>query len=229
MSVSDRRRYARIAMAIALSAAWVFVVGRAVRGSDVPAALPRLGDSGTPSRPVDAERSARESRAVASRETAPPVDSPRTLRGFYARRAYPGAPPVIPHPLADPEAVGGAVCLSCHREGGWAPAFGAYTPVTPHPDLVNCVQCHVASTAVDALVRTDFEAVPPPAIGRAAAPGEPPPIPHSLRMRENCLACHAGPAAVVEIRVTHPEFAECMECHAAGVDDGASSKAVGQR
>jgi cytochrome c-type protein NapB len=41
----------------------------------------------------------------------------------------------------------------------------------------------------------------------------PPVIPHSIELRENCLACHAGPAAPKEIRVSHPERVNCRQCH----------------
>ena len=38
-------------------------------------------------------------------------------------------------------------------------------------------------------------------------------IPHDLQLRGNCLACHAGPAAVEEIRTAHPERTNCRQCH----------------
>ncbi len=41
----------------------------------------------------------------------------------------------------------------------------------------------------------------------------PPVIPHQLLMRENCAACHTGPAAREEIRCTHPERVRCAQCH----------------
>ena len=48
---------------------------------------------------------------------------------------------------------------------------------------------------------TTFTRMPAPEIDGAALPGSPPPIPHDLQMRSNCLACHAGPAAVREVRI----------------------------
>jgi hypothetical protein len=45
-----------------------------------------------------------------------------------------GAPPLVPHPVSDALAEGKA-CLPCHADGGWAPSFGAYAPVVPHPEL----------------------------------------------------------------------------------------------
>ena len=43
----------------------------------------------------------------------------------------------------------------------------------------------------------------------------PPVIPHKTFMRENCTACHTGPAAREEIRTPHPERARCRQCHVA--------------
>ena len=69
----------------------------------------------------------------------------KTLRGlrnlavYEARRAYPGAPPIVPHPLVEK---GGHFerCLSCHEKGGYVPKYKAYAPVTPHPNFTYCVQ-----------------------------------------------------------------------------------------
>ena len=44
-------------------------------------------------------------------------------------------------------------------------------------------------------------------------PLAPPVMPHSAFMRENCLACHSGPAAREEIRTPHPERPRCGQCH----------------
>jgi cytochrome c-type protein NapB len=54
---------------------------------------------------------------------------------------------------------------------------------------------------------------PPPKLGRAYLPGSPPPIAHSLQMRENCIACHVGPGAVEGIRTTHASRGNCRQCH----------------
>jgi cytochrome c-type protein NapB len=32
-------------------------------------------------------------------------------------------------------------------------------------------------------------------------------------MRENCIACHTGPGAVVELRVEHASRGNCRQCH----------------
>ncbi|MBM2802359.1 MAG: putative periplasmic nitrate reductase, small subunit (napB) [Deltaproteobacteria bacterium] len=50
------------------------------------------------------------------------------------QRAYPGAPPIVPH---DTE-VRKALCLTCHEAG----LAGA--PIVPHPTRNHlCLQCHV--------------------------------------------------------------------------------------
>ena len=59
----------------------------------------------------------------------------------------------------------------------------------------------------------DWKPLDPPKIGRSALGGSPPPIPHSLQLRENCLACHGGAAAVRGIRSSHPERINCRQCH----------------
>jgi nitrate reductase (cytochrome), electron transfer subunit len=138
----------------------------------------------------------------------------RTLEGYYKRRAFSGAPPVIPHAILDENTFGGKACLQCHQNGGYVEQFKAYAPVTPHPELINCKQCHVPVNTNSLFKATAFEGLKAPAIGNRAMEGSPPVIPHSLQLRENCLACHAGPAAPKAIRVTHPERVNCRSCHA---------------
>jgi nitrate reductase (cytochrome), electron transfer subunit len=171
---------------------------------------------------------------------------PRTLATYRALRAYPGAPPRIPHGLTADEYRTGA-CRMCHERGGYSARFGAYVPVSPHPELTECLQCHVGDDAVmgvsaptagapDALCRQchatraapvprgalDWRPAPWPelAVARGAEPDVgPPPIPHDMQLRGDCLACHAGPAAVAEIRTGHPERANCRQCHTAALAD----------
>ena len=144
-----------------------------------------------------------------------PEDSQRTLAAYYRRRAYPAAPPAIPHRAFNDQAFGGGACLACHRDGAYSPPLKAYAPVTPHPELASCVSCHVFGSDVPAFRATNFVAAEPPALDQRALPGGPPPIPHTLEMRANCLACHFNAAAPKEIRTTHPERANCRQCHAA--------------
>ena len=142
----------------------------------------------------------------------------RNLEEYYDNRAYDGAPPIIPHPLISEKGIGGKTCLQCHENGGYVKQFEAYAPVTPHPELLNCRQCHVPAKTDVLFKETNFEAKEEPGIQNAAMPGSPPTIPHSLQMRSNCLACHAGPAAPKEIRVSHPLRINCRQCHVPTTD-----------
>jgi cytochrome c-type protein NapB len=162
---------------------------------------------------------------------------PRTLATFRALRAYPGAPPRIPHGLTPDETRNGG-CKTCHERGGYSQRFGAYVPVTPHPEMGMCLQCHVGDAqlmsnplpATDPNARCrqchapgvkrwrdsslDWSPLPWPDL--PARTGAPPPIPHSLQLRGNCLACHSAPSAVAEIRTPHPERSNCRQCHVEG-------------
>ena len=54
--------------------------------------------------------------------------------GARLPRAYPGAPPLVPHDVESRQ----GLCQECHATG----AEGA--PITPHPErAASCVQCHV--------------------------------------------------------------------------------------
>ena len=130
------------------------------------------------------------------------------------RRLYDGAPPVIPHqPL-------GATCISCHNEEGMAVEGLGFSPPSPHEltagmsSLSRCEQCHVFQQAAEAWVANDFVGVQQDLRrGTRLYDGAPPTMPHSRLMRENCQACHSGPAAREEIRTTHPERMRCNQCH----------------
>lgn len=162
---------------------------------------------------------------------------PRTLEIHRSLRAYPGAPPRIPHGLTDEE-FRKNLCNSCHARGGYTPRFGTYAPVTPHPEFADCLQCHVpdamtvgigipqlTADVICAQCHVDPDVPPPslvsldwvprswPELDQRAMEGSPPQIPHGLQLRGNCLACHAGPSAVEEIRTTHPERTDCRSCH----------------
>lgn len=146
-------------------------------------------------------------------------DRSRNLASFYRRRAYLGAPPVIPHTVKADMDRGGTSCLACHETGGFASEFKTFAPVTPHPELVSCRQCHVPATTEVLFRETRWESVSPPALKRSVLPGSPRQIPHGLQLRENCLACHGGSGAAREIRVSHPERVNCRQCHVAVQED----------
>lgn len=169
----------------------------------------------------------------------------RTLAVHHRLRAYPGAPPRIPHALTEDEFKRGS-CNTCHQRGGYVERFATYAPLTPHPEMAHCLQCHVADDRLVGLpavlpegtpvcaqchVLSAITAPPPQfvaivwpeprwiTLGRTELPGGPPLIPHGLQTRGNCVACHGGLGAVFEIRTTHPERANCRQCHLAVEDD----------
>ena len=160
----------------------------------------------------------------------------RTLARFRLLRAYPGAPPRIPHGFTADEFRTGA-CTTCHQRGGYSPRFDAYVPVTPHPEMPACLQCHVGRDEVTGVSLPDLDPSticrqchvpgaarlteglvdwrPLPWKAPAVASGFPPLIPHDSFFRGNCLACHSGPSAVAEIRTDHPDRYDCRGCHVA--------------
>ena len=138
---------------------------------------------------------------------------PRSMSERADGRAYDGAPPVIPHALV-------GECTTCHDDDGSAIVGIGVAPASPHGaagaagSFQRCRQCHVPSQTPEVMVASAFRGLPQGAWkGGRATPGAPPTIPHTLQLRENCLACHAGPASRVEIRTSHPERPRCRQCH----------------
>lgn len=131
------------------------------------------------------------------------------------RRAYDGAPPAVPHELA-PDIERGQDCAPCHTFGGYNPGLRTYSPRSPHPELGNCMQCHVRPQTSGTFVASDWVTPDPPAYGEGGTIlGAPPAIPHTLVMREHCVSCHGGASAAPDIRTDHPERFNCRQCHAA--------------
>jgi len=141
----------------------------------------------------------------------------RNLAGFYALRQYPGSPPRIPHEVDLSFSGNETDCLSCHEKGGYSQEFGKFIPVTPHPENTLCYQCHAQVETEELFVETNWKSIRPPLLGRSFLSSSPPPIPHSLQLRENCISCHTGPGAVVEIRVEHSARGNCRQCHVPAV------------
>jgi len=130
------------------------------------------------------------------------------------RRAYDGAPPVVPHQDFR------MTCTGCHKEDGLSLPDVGFAPPMPHEltrglsAMSNCRQCHVFQrtfglfrSSTFAGLRQDLRR------GRRFHDFAPPVLPHPVFMRENCLACHTGPAAREEIRCSHPERPRCLQCH----------------
>ena len=146
-----------------------------------------------------------------------------------SRRAFDGAPPVIPHePL-------GPACATCHSDlGKPVPGMG-FAPANPHAGvsyagaLQNCRQCHVSQAADNSFAATNFTGLRQAVRGgERLFPTAPPVIPHRVFMRENCLSCHDGPGARPEIRCTHPDRVNCRQCHVESgpIEQGPFSQAV---
>ncbi|EMI19926.1 diheme cytochrome C precursor [Rhodopirellula maiorica SM1] len=131
-----------------------------------------------------------------------------------SRRAFNGAPPIIPHAV---EGTNDAACYACHGEGKRIENRVANR--MSHGFLANCVQCHAPPppkpfSDVDAEVQTTFVGLPAPLKGERAYPGAPPTIPHSTWMRDQCLACHGGNVGWAGLESTHPWRTNCLQCHA---------------
>ena len=143
-----------------------------------------------------------------------------------ARRLFDGAPPVIPH---EPF---GATCVSCHNTAGLSVPEVGFAPPSPHEmtsgmsAMSRCRQCHVFSESDTVFVENSFAGLRQDLRrGRRLNALSPPVIPHQILMRENCAACHTGPAAREEIRTTHPERIRCRQCHLEQVTTGAFPEA----
>jgi len=136
-----------------------------------------------------------------------------------SRRAYDGAPPVVPHPI-DP--LSSASCLLCHGRESQPVIAGKTPPRISHAAYANCTQCHVPSTgpgqgvahaALGLKASTAFEGAFPTTPGSRAYKGAPPTMPHRTLMREDCMSCH-GPGRANAIRTSHPDRQSCVQCHA---------------
>ncbi len=139
------------------------------------------------------------------------VADPRPDRsGREGRRAFDGAPPVVPH-----EAFGD--CTDCHYEEGTEVPDIGFAPASPHRNLsMRCEQCHVLRTTDELFVASRFEPVRSGDRREAGTGlGEPPVIPHDTVLRGNCAGCHAGDWSREWLRTTHPERVRCQQCHVA--------------
>jgi cytochrome c-type protein NapB len=165
---------------------------------------------------------------VAPEDPPDPEVKQETLRQRESRRAYNGAPPVVPH---DIDQLTSAACLSCHES---AVRISDRTATRiPHPYMSSCTQCHVEadSSAFGPGIPPEnmFAGLPAPFEGPRAWTGAPPLIPHSTLMRVDCLSCH-GPTGPRGLRTTHPERQSCLQCHApsARLDQYAAAEVPGR-
>lgn len=144
------------------------------------------------------------------------------LRERAARRAFDGAPPVVPHPVAQDSA---AACLACHGPG--LVIKDKVASKMSHALHTSCTQCHVPAVGpripmVDLallapLTENQFAGLDALLQGSRAWPQAPPTIPHSTLMRSECVSCH-GPQGLYGLRTPHPERQSCVQCHVSGAD-----------
>jgi cytochrome c-type protein NapB len=158
--------------------------------------------------------------ATGPRPDAAPDDVARraALARREERRAYDGAPPTVPHPIAER---GQLPCLTCHQMGFQLEA--AHASAISHETLLQCTQCHVSSVGPFPPDMTRVEGRVGDVnffIGLAATPqgtrawfGAPPTIPHTTWMRSQCASCHALQGHQ-GIQTSHPERQSCVQCHA---------------
>ena len=180
---------------------------------------------------------------------------PRTLKTFRYLRAYPGcaaAHPARAHPrrvpdrrLQDlPRARRLLAALRGLRAGDaasrmrasvssvmWATTPSRRSRIASSDPNARCRQCHGPAGRLGTTSMPHWTGGPTawPQLPRMTA--GPRPTRDSARspVRGNCLACHAGPAAVAEIRTTHPEWADCRQCHVAPEADAGDVHAPGAR
>lgn len=126
-------------------------------------------------------------------------------------RAYDGAPPVIPHEVAER---GRENCNSCHTPGATSNP-DRVGPPRSHPAWGDCRQCHVETHATGAFVRSDLDPLWWPAAGSRLYASAPPTIPHALQNRQICEVCHIGAQAPAALRAAHGMRENCRQCHAA--------------
>src|SRR5262245_65921888 len=130
----NRSRYFVIGLSALLLAAMVVIAGQSLTAGLEPARVMPVTAQTTPTLPTEAGMYARVSRAAEYASMPQEPNRRRTLAVFYARRAYPGAPPVIPHPVDEHDAFGKA-CLACHGSGGLVPRCEYFVIITQHTTL----------------------------------------------------------------------------------------------
>lgn len=129
------------------------------------------------------------------------------------RRAFDGAPPMVPHAV---DQLATPACLSCHDRG--VAIAGVVAPRMSHERHDNCLQCHVVAhdprrgAVTPPEPATTFVGLVPHR-GDRAWRDAPPTIPHPTRMRERCDSCH-GSRGVLGVRSPHPWRSSCTQCHA---------------
>lgn len=141
------------------------------------------------------------------------------LAARAVRRAYNGAPPLVPHRVDQESSAG---CIACHGPG--LAVQDRRASRIPHALFASCMQCHVeqrgdaptGAGGVDVApltVANGFVGLAAPLGGERAWLNAPPTVPHSTLMRADCLSCH-GVVGPLGMRSSHPWRASCLQCHA---------------
>ena len=211
-----RSPFLLIGLAVLLMAALVYVAASACTAGRRDAVLLPVRAEPTPALPFEAGVFRRQDRALDYAAMAAAPKARRTL----ARVLWPPGVPRRParHPASGrrrPERRRGLSRLPRRRRlGSEIRRLYPRGAASRAPELPPVPRSRVHAGRPDHRVEHERAVADP---WRRAA-GSPPPIPHALQMRENCLACHAGPGAVLEIRSTHPERWNCRQCHALGAE-----------
>ncbi|MGD9688247.1 MAG: hypothetical protein AB7K52_05265 [Phycisphaerales bacterium] len=137
----------------------------------------------------------------------------RAMGQRAALRAFEGAPPTIPHPIAD---LNIQTCRACHALG--LTTGDKVARMVSHTYLTNCTQCHVEAAAevhgADLSAGNTFVGFRPGGYGGTRAwAGAPPVMPHATFMRTNCVSCH-GEHGYDGWRPDHLSRTNCVQCHA---------------
>lgn len=144
------------------------------------------------------------------------------LKQRAARRAFDGAPPVVPHPIAQDSS---AACLVCHGPG--LVVKDKVASKISHARYASCTQCHVPSVGsqiptgdialLEPIASNQFVGLTAPLKGSRAWPTAPPTVPHATLMRSDCTSCH-GLQGLFGLRTPHPNRQACVQCHAADAE-----------
>lgn len=136
----------------------------------------------------------------------------RSMESRATLRAYEGAPPVIPHAIAD---LNIQTCRACHAEG--LKTGDKVAKMVSHTYLTNCTQCHVETSGKmlgsDGVPLNSFVGFRSSGYGGTRAwAGAPPVMPHTTFMRTNCVSCH-GEHGYDGWRPDHLSRTNCVQCH----------------
>ncbi len=127
---------------------------------------------------------------------------------------YLGNPPVIPHGV---ESIGRTDCLACHKTG--LIVGGIISPVAPHPELLNCRQCHLNKMDIPPFKINSFKGLLDPQKTYRQNPYAAPLIPHRTYLFKNCVGCHKNVSLSDKVvQTNHAERQNCKQCHLEIID-----------